>query len=432
VDPAKDDYRLQPESPAFKLGFKPLPIDQMGLVQSPERASWPVVEPEVYRDPPPPPPPPPLPPCVPFGRAYLRTSAMTTDGAVTAAEWGEFSSPRALAIERLSDGRTGSPGHWALVQFDADALYVAVQVNAPAGAQAAVELVLQPRWLSPNRAAPVLTLRGRAAGTWEWGDAPQTVRAGAAPRYAARQSPRGWSCEWRLPLAAWGMDAGQVRGYRFNVRVHERGGEPAAAWVTAPDMDGQEPVAGHLLIAPQIPASAANLMANGDFESRDDKGLPTGWHKTERFFGKWPPGSARPRCLWAAEGRGGSGCLKLEGLDANAMAVYEHWWAQTISVPAAGPCVMGYEIRTDAVASQAPRGRFYACGWARMKPGVEPKGMNLGMSPENRIERGCAARWTRRECRFVVPDDVEMLYLIFGVKQATGTVWIDNVRLERP
>ena len=68
----------------------------------------------------------------------------------------------------------------------------------------------------------------------------------------------------------------------------------------------------------------------------------------------------------------------------------------------------------------------------RSSPGVEPKGMNLGMSPENRIERGCAARRPRRECRFVVPDDVEMLYLIFGVKQATGTVWIDNVRLERP
>jgi len=42
VDPAKDDYRMKAESPAFKTGFKPLPIDKMGLYASPERAVWPV------------------------------------------------------------------------------------------------------------------------------------------------------------------------------------------------------------------------------------------------------------------------------------------------------------------------------------------------------------------------------------------------------
>lgn len=31
VDPAGGDYRLQPESPAFKLGFKPIPIEHIGL-----------------------------------------------------------------------------------------------------------------------------------------------------------------------------------------------------------------------------------------------------------------------------------------------------------------------------------------------------------------------------------------------------------------
>jgi parallel beta-helix repeat protein len=50
VDPAHDDYRLRPGSPALKLGFKPLPIGEMGLVQSPERASWPVIEPQIIRE----------------------------------------------------------------------------------------------------------------------------------------------------------------------------------------------------------------------------------------------------------------------------------------------------------------------------------------------------------------------------------------------
>lgn len=42
ADPAKGDYRLRPESPAFKTGFKPLPVEKMGLYASPERAVWPV------------------------------------------------------------------------------------------------------------------------------------------------------------------------------------------------------------------------------------------------------------------------------------------------------------------------------------------------------------------------------------------------------
>lgn len=42
VDPAKGDYRMKPASPAFKTGFKPLPIARMGLYASPERALWPV------------------------------------------------------------------------------------------------------------------------------------------------------------------------------------------------------------------------------------------------------------------------------------------------------------------------------------------------------------------------------------------------------
>lgn len=41
-NPEKDDYRLKPESPAFKMGFEQLPIEKMGLYESPERALWPV------------------------------------------------------------------------------------------------------------------------------------------------------------------------------------------------------------------------------------------------------------------------------------------------------------------------------------------------------------------------------------------------------
>ena len=41
VDPAKDDYRLQADSPALALGFAPDAAGKAGLYEDPERASWP-------------------------------------------------------------------------------------------------------------------------------------------------------------------------------------------------------------------------------------------------------------------------------------------------------------------------------------------------------------------------------------------------------
>ena len=50
VNAAKDDYRLKPDSPAFKLGFQPIPVEKIGPYQSELRASWPIVEAEGARE----------------------------------------------------------------------------------------------------------------------------------------------------------------------------------------------------------------------------------------------------------------------------------------------------------------------------------------------------------------------------------------------
>jgi hypothetical protein len=42
VDAAHADFRLKPDSPAWKLGFKRIPIEKIGLYRSRDRASWPV------------------------------------------------------------------------------------------------------------------------------------------------------------------------------------------------------------------------------------------------------------------------------------------------------------------------------------------------------------------------------------------------------
>ncbi len=42
VDAARQDYRLRDDSPAFTLGFRPIPIGKIGLYADKNRASWPV------------------------------------------------------------------------------------------------------------------------------------------------------------------------------------------------------------------------------------------------------------------------------------------------------------------------------------------------------------------------------------------------------
>jgi hypothetical protein len=50
VDPEHDDYRLKPDSPAFALGFKAIPVEKIGPQPSPDRATWPIIEAEGARE----------------------------------------------------------------------------------------------------------------------------------------------------------------------------------------------------------------------------------------------------------------------------------------------------------------------------------------------------------------------------------------------
>ena len=416
VDPANDDYRLRPDSLAFKLGFEALPIDRMGLVESPERASWPVTEPKVDRDPPPAPPPSPPPPDMPIGRAYETATPPAIDGGMRAEEWGgDAISSRALVVERLADGSGVTPGLARVsALWDRDHLYVGM-ANAILGATA-VELRMQAQ--SQDAPTRVSTFRGLRSGELE-------TPACKGLAYAAQVRGRHWTCEWRIPFRACGIDISRTDVLRFNVRVRRPPSQPSVVWFAGSEGEADA----FLVLSPSASVTAPNLLVNGDFEA--GASAPTAWSVAERFDRDLPAGATRPRCLWVKEGRNGSGCLKLEAPDPRAMGVSECWWHQLIKTPAPGTYVMTYDVRTLAIRSRGELGRFYACGWAAMKKGVTPRGLNLGYSPENRIEHGRAPRWTRRECILDVPAETQTLHLIFGIKHATGTVWIDNVRLEQ-
>ena len=438
VDPKKDDYRLRPQSPAFKLGFKPLPIEKMGLVKDAERASWPVLEDTSKREAP-------MmltlaPPQHTVGRAYRKISDIVIDGRIDAREWGEVVPPRALAVERLPDGTVSARKHRALVQWDDDNLYVAAIVNAAAAPSAAAEMVLQAVANVRPEAEEVFVLRGRPSGKLDCSAAGAAARMEAvekAAEYATHVAKEQWTCEWHIPLSACGVALYRIDEFRFNVRVCETNGRPLAAWVARSIPAREGPAAAPLRFRPAVPMNAANLLVNGDFEDGDNK--PAGWEMCDRITGDLPDGAKKPKCLCVKEGRDGSRCLKLEGLDANAMRVYEYWWAQQIHAPAPGLYVMSYEIRTDALVKESHHYKpcFYAEGWARPNKG---KGQSKDSDPnrhlnpnryENRIREGRIPCWTRKECLLDVNANVGILYLIFGVRGVTGTIWIDNVRLEK-
>jgi hypothetical protein len=42
VDATRHNYQLRADSPAWKIGFQPIPVERIGLYASPDRASWPV------------------------------------------------------------------------------------------------------------------------------------------------------------------------------------------------------------------------------------------------------------------------------------------------------------------------------------------------------------------------------------------------------
>ena len=50
VDPANRDYRLQPDSPAFALGFRPIDLSKVGNYAHPDRRTWPCPKTPVVRD----------------------------------------------------------------------------------------------------------------------------------------------------------------------------------------------------------------------------------------------------------------------------------------------------------------------------------------------------------------------------------------------
>jgi hypothetical protein len=251
--PEEGDMRLHPESPAFALGFKPIPYEEIGLRHDPWRSgplpptdkrrmsSEPVTE--EY----------PIPGFVPEPQRELEQvripqsdKTIAIDGVLTPGEWDAGN----VAVLQLTADYKGMPVKYpstAWVTHDGNTLYVAVSSTvSPAapvtktaswGQDDAVEIALQD--VSGERPGPVFVLRaypsGHVVSVDDAGAPPAAVQAlGKAATFAATTPEDGqWDAEWAIPLNAMGVAPPRPAHspcLRFNVTVRKAASREWVMW----------------------------------------------------------------------------------------------------------------------------------------------------------------------------------------------------------
>jgi len=269
VNPAKHDYRLKPGSPALKLGFQQIPLDQMGLYTSELRASWPVVEApgaalrgdfttERYFE-------------IPGYQAKPRASAeysvphrsdIKVDGLLS--EW-PLDNPKAVmeCREEYSGGDTAGLPSVACAAYDGQALYLAVRnpmrhpdktvMTGGWGSRDGLEIAFQDAVSKPE--GPTLNLYGYPDGTIEsltiaGASAAQAEKLKQGVTYAAHRTDKGWDCEWRIPWSATGIDPAKVKRLRFNLGVRKMEDKAWVVWRGTGGYNFDVAKAGTLVLAP--------------------------------------------------------------------------------------------------------------------------------------------------------------------------------------
>ena len=240
VDAKNLNFQLREDSPAYKLGFKRIPIEKIGLYKDDRRASWPVRH-EVRKSDAPP---------AAKGESKApsvfkvpqATAAPKIDGTIEPAAWQGADRAKAMVVAQGIRGDKKGPESVAwLVQAGAH-LFVAIDSKVDAskpiaktntwGQDDAVEIAL--RNPAAGRDAPIFVFRGYPNGQFE-----SSTEAGA-PESAARKAREGaafgakilgadrWTAEWRIRLSSLGIHPKKHTRLAFNLTVR-KSAEPA--WI---------------------------------------------------------------------------------------------------------------------------------------------------------------------------------------------------------
>ena len=228
------DFRLTPQSPAWKLGFKHLPLASIGVYKSVDRASWPVTHTVRPVDAPAP------------KVGDVRPTFTVPRLAVTPADWGTDTvvPGGSILLAQNIDGSPLAPHSVAWLACDATGLRVAIvndvnpakplHTGAHWGADDAVEIAL--RTPAGKADAPILVLRGFTNGKWESSDeagapAAAVQRAAQGVVYTAAVLDKShWRAEWRIPYAALGLTPSAKTRCDCNITIRKTAGDQWLMW----------------------------------------------------------------------------------------------------------------------------------------------------------------------------------------------------------
>ena len=163
----------------------------------------------------------------------------------SAEEWPWAQNDRVVTIAQTPTGSPfGTPAGRACAAWDNQHLYLAIRIAIPKGAKLrggtdfrtcdGVEVSLQAP--SAKATTPIFVLWGSTDGSYQalppGGATPaqcQALQKGVA--YAARVTPKEWTCQWRIPFAALEVDPLKVDRLRFNIGTHLAASDAWIAWV---------------------------------------------------------------------------------------------------------------------------------------------------------------------------------------------------------
>ena len=161
------------------------------------------------------------------------------------AEWAWKDKARVVVLERSPQGdRVSLPKGHACAAFDDTSLYLAIRFDLPKDAKLQAQggfdrgdgVEVSFRNADPKHSTPIFLLWGSSGGTHE---ASTVMGASAAQAealrrgtvYAAKQTPTGWACEWRIPFSSVGLKTEDVKALLFNMGLSCTASGSWVAWV---------------------------------------------------------------------------------------------------------------------------------------------------------------------------------------------------------
>ncbi|MBI3923891.1 MAG: right-handed parallel beta-helix repeat-containing protein, partial [Armatimonadetes bacterium] len=231
VDLANRNFQLKDDSPAYKLGFKRIPIEQIGLYKDDRRASWPVLHkvremetPPVARKTGPP----------PVFKVVKAATAPQIDGVLKADEWSGADPKKAMPIKQGLSGEEAIPTSQAWLTYDEANLYIAIdntvsktpplKKGSTWGQDDAVEIAIRNPAI---KTSPIIVLRGYPNNHFESSNESGisdalAKKAGEGVKYSAKiMDATRWIAEMQIPFASLGIDPGKQAKLAFNLTVRK-------------------------------------------------------------------------------------------------------------------------------------------------------------------------------------------------------------------